>query len=91
MLNFEGTRSQSYSVDRLTAPIRKYGVGSNPKKPMLKISDNIIDMDVANPFKILSAYFIAAATNSPPQAYCSLNSENTIQQEYFQCNSNGVT
>lgn len=30
--------------------------------------DNIIDMVVANPFKILSAYFITNETQMPPNA-----------------------
>ncbi len=30
--------------------------------------DKIIEIDVANPFKILSAYLITAAITSPPNA-----------------------
>jgi hypothetical protein len=33
------------------------------------IEDNIIDKDVAKPFKILSAYLITTATTMPPKAY----------------------
>lgn len=33
------------------------------------IDDKIIEIEVANPFKILSAYLITAAITKPPKAF----------------------
>lgn len=33
------------------------------------MDERMMDSEVANPFRILSAYFITAAITSPPSAY----------------------
>lgn len=39
------------------------------------MEDTTIDIAVANPFRILSAYFMTVATTSPPNAYTQYNKQ----------------
>ena len=48
----------------------KYLLGTKSlRKKYETIEDKIIEIDVAKPFRILSAYLITAAMTKPPSAY----------------------
>ncbi len=52
-------------------PMRKVGVkvSSSPSRKWERTQDRAIELEVANVFKTLSAYFIVPATSIPPTAF----------------------
>lgn len=68
---WELTPYKNVAIATIEVPNRKQGLPSSSRSCKIMFDtkqDIIIDIDVAKPFKMLSAYLMTAATRRPPNA-----------------------